>query len=405
MTATPVGPPPGLPLDGVRVLDLSTVFMGPLAAQLLADWGADVVKVETPSGDQVRSVGDAAGVGLGTTFVNANRGKRSLAIDLKSDVGRQALLSLVDHADLLMHNIRPPAAVRLGIDFETLHARNPRLVHCAFRGYGAGGPYADHPAYDDVIQAVSGIADAQAVGGAEPAYWRCAAADKVMGIYGAAAACAALRAREVDGVGRQVEVPMFEGMASFMSFDRQGGWLTDPPSGPTGYSRTDSAHRRPYATLDGHLAVMIYADKHWISFFDLIGQPELALDPRFGDLRARTENIDTLYELLATHLGTRTSAEWTQALTDADIPHGPVNSIEDLFSDPQLASTDFFWDVEQPGIGTVRLARSPIDMGGPRRAPSPAPQLGAHSREVLTEAGMDAEQIDRMVGDGTVVES
>src|SRR5690606_39064022 len=236
------------PLAGVRVLDLSTVFMGPYAAQILAEWGADVIKVEALGGDQVRGIGDTNDTGVGPVFVNANRGKRSVAVDLKTDAGREVLHALVREADLLIHNVRPPAAARLGITWEDLREVNPRLVLCAFRGYGAGGPYADRPAYDDVIQAASGVASAQAAAGDEPGYWRSAASDKVMGIYGAAAACAALRAREVDGTGRAVEIPMFEGMASFMLLDRQGGWLSDPPTGPTGYPRTDSPHRRPYAT-------------------------------------------------------------------------------------------------------------------------------------------------------------
>ena len=266
----------GDPLTGVRVLDLSTIFMGPYAAQLLAEWGADVIKVEALDGDQVRGIGDVTGAGAGPIFVNANRGKRSLAVDLKSERAREVLHALVRGTDVLLHNIRPPAAARLGLTWDELSEVNPGLVLCAFRGYAKGGPHADRPAYDDVIQAASGIASAQAAAGGEPEYWRSAASDKVMGLYGAAATCAALRAREVDGAGRPVEVPMFEGMASFMLLDRQGGWLTDPPSGPSGYPRTDSPHRRPYATRDGHLAVMMYADKHWTAFFEIIGRPELA---------------------------------------------------------------------------------------------------------------------------------
>ncbi|GAB3693390.1 CaiB/BaiF CoA transferase family protein [Saccharopolyspora tripterygii] len=389
-------------LTGVRVLDLSTIFMGPYAAQLLAEWGADVIKVESLVGDQVRSIGDVAGTGAGPIFVNANRGKRSLAVDLKGERAREVLHALVRGTDVLLHNIRPPAAARLGLTWDELSEVNPALVLCAFRGYGKGGPHADHPAYDDVIQAASGIASAQAAAGGEPEYWRSAASDKVMGLYGAAATCAALRAREIDGAGRPVEIPMFEGMASFMLLDRQGGWLTDPPSGPSGYPRTDSPHRRPYATRDGHLAVMMYADKHWTAFFEIIGRPELAEDRRFGDIRARTSHIDELYELLAREMATRTSAEWSEAFERADIPHGPVNTVEDLFADPQLAATDFFHTVEQPGVGPVRLARRPIDFGTPPPPPRPAPLLGQHSREVLAEAGIPDEDVQRLVDAGVL---
>ncbi|MFD6321526.1 CaiB/BaiF CoA transferase family protein [Streptomyces sp. NPDC001812] len=391
-----------LPLEGVRVLDLSTVFMGPYAAQILAGWGAEVIKVEALEGDQVRGIGDVGRTGLGPIFINANGGKRSLALDLKAAGAREVLHALVRRTDLLLHNVRPPAAARLGITWEDLSVVNPSLVHCAFRGYGAGGPWADRPAYDDVIQAGSGVAMAQAVGGAEPAYWRSAVADKVMGIYGAAAACAALRSRDVTGEGRAVEVPMFEAMAAFMLLDRQGGWVTDPPNGPTGYPRTDSPHRRPYATKDGYLAVMIYADKQWLSFFRLIGRTDLGDDPRFHDINARTRHIDELYALLANEIATRTTAEWEAAFEEADIPHGPVNTIEDLFSDPQLVATDFFQTIHQPGMGPVRLARSPIDMGVPAAAPRPAPRLGEHTREILAEAGFAAEEITQLHDDRVV---
>lgn len=389
-------------LAGVRVLDLSTIFMGPYASQLLAEWGADVIKVESLDGDQVRGIGDVAGAGVGPIFVNANRGKRSLAVDLKSERAREVLHALVRGTDVLLHNIRPPAAARLGLTWDELSEVNPALVLCAFRGYAKGGPHADRPAYDDVIQAASGIASAQAAAGGEPEYWRSAASDKVMGLYGAAATCAALRAREIDGAGRSVEIPMFEGMASFMLLDRQGGWLTDPPSGPSGYPRTDSPHRRPYATRDGHLAVMMYADKHWTAFFEIIGRPELAEDRRFHDIRARTSHIDELYELLAREMVTRTSAEWNEAFERADIPHGPVNTVEDLFADPQLAATDFFHTVDQPGVGRVRLARRPIDFGTPSPPPRPAPLLGQHSREVLAEAGIPDDDVQRLIDAGVL---
>lgn len=390
------------PLAGVRVLDLSTVFMGPYAAQILSEWGADVVKVESLGGDQVRRVGDTAGNGVGPIFINANRGKRSLAVDLKVADARAVLHALVREADLLIHNIRPPAARRLGITWEELSEVNPKLVLCSFRGYGAGGPYADRPAYDDVIQAASGVADAQAAAGDEPDYWRSAASDKVMGVYGAAAACAALRARDVDGAGRPVEIPMFEGMASFMLLERQGGWLGDPPAGPTGYPRTDSPHRRPYATKDGYLAVMMYADKHWKGFFELIGRPELAADPRFGDIGGRTQHIDELYGMLADAMRTRTSAEWSADFERADIPHGPVNTIEDLFSDPQLIATDFFHTVDQPGAGPVRLARRPVDLHTAPHVPEPAPLLGEHTREVLAQAGLPDERIQHLLDSGVI---
>ncbi|QIX25306.1 CoA transferase [Nocardioides sp. JQ2195] len=391
------------PLAGVTVIELSTVFMAPYCAQLLAEWGADVIKVESPDGDTVRSINDHQGSGLGPVFVTANRGKRSVALDLKDPRGMAALRSLVADADVFLHNIRPPAARRLGITGEELLEINPRLIHCGFRGFGAGGPYADQPAYDDVIQAASGVAAAQAVDGSEPAYWRSAAADKIMGLYGAAAISAALAGRGSTDLGRIIEVPMFEGMASFMLLDRQGGWVQNPPTGPTGYARTDSEHRKPYRTSDGHLSVMVYADKQWLAFFDLIGKPELGSDPRFATIGARTRNIDELYSILADEMLRHTTQEWMALFRAADIPHGPVNSIEDLFEDEHLVATEFFHTLDQPGLGEVRLARSPISMGVPPHPARPAPRLGEHTEQVLEGTGLGPDDVAKLVADGVAV--
>lgn len=391
------------PLAGVTVIELSTVFMAPYCAQLLAEWGADVIKVESPAGDTVRGVNDHEGRGLGPVFVTANRGKKSVVLDLKDPRGMEVIRSLISTADVFLHNIRPPAARRLGITGEELLAVNPRLIHCGFRGFGAGGPYSDRPAYDDVIQAASGVAAAQTVDGSEPAYWRSAAADKIMGLYGAAAISAALAGRAGTDVGRIIEVPMFEGMASFMLLDRQGGWVQNPPTGPTGYARTDSEHRKPYRTSDGYLSVMVYADKHWLAFFDLIGRQELGSDPRFADIGARTRNIDELYSILSDEMMRRSTEEWMRLLGAADIPHGPVNSIESLFEDEHLTATKFFHTLDQPGLGEVRLARSPISMGMPPEPARPAPRLGEHTEQVLADTGLAADDIAKLVADGVAV--
>lgn len=387
-----------LPLSGVRVLDLSTVFMAPYCGQVLADWGADVIKIEAPEGDTVRSINQFSGSGLGPIFITANHGKRSIVLDLKQDSARAALHRLVETADVLLHNVRPAAARRLSIDAKSLRAVNPALIHCSFRGYGRGGPYAEWPAYDDVIQAAAGVADAQASDGSSPAYWRSAAADKIVGLYGAAAINAALHARGGSGEGATIEVPMFEAMASFMLLDRQGGWVTDPPSGPTGYARTDSLYRRPYRTADGYLAVLIYTDRQWQRFFAAVGREHMGEDPRYATIEHRTRAIDELYRFVEDELSTRTTAECTAILSEADIPHGPVNSIEDLFTDPHLEQTGFFREIEQPGIGQVRLSRSPIDFGGGFAPVRPAPLLGEHTREVLEEVGILSAQIDEMLG-------
>ena len=397
MISRPRGDQGPLPLDGVRILDLSTVFMAPYCAQVLADWGADVIKVESPDGDTVRAINQVDGNGLGPIFITANHGKRSVVLDLKNPEALNALERLVTSSDVLIHNVRPAAARRLGIGDESLLRINPALIHCSFRGYGSGGPYEDLPAYDDVIQAATGVAAAQAADGSRPAYWRSSAADKIVGLYGAAAVCAALQARSGTGRGCAIEVPMFEAMASFMLLDRQGGWVAYPPNGPTGYARTDSRYRRPYRTSDGYLAVLIYTDRHWRRFFSAVGKEHLADDPRFATIDGRTKAIDELYRLVEDELATRSTAACTELLLEADIPHGPVNSIEDLFSDPHLAGTEFFRTLEQPGLGEVRLSRSPVDFGVPFQVPEPAPRLGEHTREVLDEHGFSADDIDRLI--------
>jgi crotonobetainyl-CoA:carnitine CoA-transferase CaiB-like acyl-CoA transferase len=329
-------------------------------------------------------VGDEQKIGMGPIFCASNRGKRSIVLDLKHDEDRTVLDRLVERTDILVHNTRISAARRLGVDARRLQAINPRLVHCTLRGYGAGGPYADRPAYDDVIQAISGLAAVQG-GTGSPEYVRSPVADKVAGLMASAAVLAALHARDATGVGGAVEVPMFETVASFLLLEQQGGWLFDPPRGPTGYARTRSPYRRPYQTADGHLAVMVYTDAQWRSFFSLIGHAEMADDPRYRTIRDRTEHIDELYELLDDELRTRTSAEWVEYFDECGIPAGPVNKLEDLFDDPHLAATGFFETEDHRVAGRARYARQPVSFGGLPGHGGTAPLLGEHTGEVIAE--------------------
>ncbi|MEV6108355.1 CoA transferase [Streptomyces sp. NPDC051940] len=390
------------PLDGVRVVDLSSTFMGPYCTLLLAQWGADVVKVEPPAGDVVRYIGDSRGTGMGPVFLNVNRGKRGVALDLKHAGAREVLERLVGGADVFVHNLRPAAARRLRITAEDVLGINPRAVYCALRGFGAGGPYADRPAYDDVIQAASGMAAVQGGPGGSAEYLRTAAADKTVGLMAAAAVLAALHGRQASGRGQVVEVPMLETMAGFMLLEQQGGWVFDPPAGPTGYARTESPHRRPYRTADGELAVMIYTDGQWRAFFEAIGRPALADDPRYRTIRERTEHIDELYALVGAELATRSTAAWQAELDARDIPATRVNSVSDLFEDPHLKATGFFERVDHPVAGPLRLARPAVSVGQAEVPLRPAPVLGEHTAEVLRELGLTGADIERLRGAGVL---
>jgi crotonobetainyl-CoA:carnitine CoA-transferase CaiB-like acyl-CoA transferase len=376
----------GLPLDGVRVVDLTTVVSGPYGTLLLADFGADVVKVESPTGDVARDLGPRAHEGMGAVYLACNRGKRSVVLDLQSDEGRGRLAELVAASDVLVHNMRRDAAERCGADPDTLLAVNPNLVHCAIVGFGAAGPYADLPAYDDTVQAVAGIAGAQSWMHGEPAYAAQAVADKVAGMAAAFAIAAALRKREVDGSGAVIEIPMAELMASFGLVEHLWGRVFVPPRGEVRYPRVSTPSRRPFPTADGHLAALVYTDRDWRRFFAMIGRPELADDPRYATLHARTQHVDELYGLVAEHLATDTTAVWFARLREAEIPAAPYNSVEDLFDDEHFLAVGLFDEVEHPTEGRLLQCVTPITVDGERVGnDTPAPQLGADTDAVFDE--------------------
>lgn len=369
------------PLAGVRVLELATTLMGPYAAMMLAQLGADVIKVEAPGGDINRNVGDATGLGMAPGFINANLGKRSIELDLRRAEDRTTFHDLIRWADVFVHNRPPGGAARLEVDYASLRDVNPALIHCSAIGFGSAGPYRDLPAYDDVIQAVSGLAWVQ--GPERPEYMKSAIADKICGLMVSGAITAALFERERSGQGQAIEVPMFETMAGVMLLEQQQGWVFDPPRGETLYSRTASPYRKPYATKDGVLSVVVYTDRHWSSFFEIVGRPELNTDPRFNTVRARTENIDELYQIVEECLATRATAEWIELLRAARIPAMPVNSLTDLFSDPHLVETEFFREGTQPEIGAVRTPRHPASFSRTALTRTrPAPRLDEHGQTI-----------------------
>ena len=376
----------GLPLDGVRVVDLTTVVSGPYGTLLLADFGADVIKVEAPAGDLARDLGPRANAGMGAVFLNCNRNKRSVVLDLATDDGRATLKRLADTADVVVHNMRRDAAERCGADPATLTAGHPALVHCAIVGFGPDGPYANLPAYDDTVQAVSGIAGAQEWMTGEPTYAASAMADKVAGLTAAFAVSAALRKREVDGTGSVIEVPMAEMLASFGLLEHLWGRTFVPPRGEARYPRVSSPVRRPFPTADGHLAVVVYSDRDWARFFAMIGRPELATEPRYATLHDRTQHLDELYTLVADHLVDDTTAAWFERFTAAGIPSVPYNQVDDLFDDPHFLAVGLLEETVHPSEGTLLQCPTPVTFDGVHAALGrPAPTLGADTDALLAE--------------------
>lgn len=388
------------PLAGVKILDLTTVVMGPFATQILAELGAEVIKVESRDGDNMRHVGPMKSPGMGHLFLHLNRGKRDVVLDLKQPEGREAVLRLAAQSDVLVYNVRPAAMQRLGLSWDDVRAVNPRIVYVGAYGYSERGPGAGRPAYDDLIQGITGLPWLTSRNGeAPPRFAPVNLADRVTGLHLVYAITAALFHRERSGEGQSVEVPMFESVAQFVLGDHLAGMSYEPPIGGTGYARL--AERRPYATQDGWLIVLVYNDAQWGRFLPAIGRPDLVADPRFASHGQRAQHIDEVYDFLAGVLATRTSAEWLALLQSIDVPVGPMNTVADLLEDEHLLATGFFEPEAHPSEGPLLAPRTPTNWSatppGPR---TPAPRLGEHSVEVLREIGYSDDEIAAMVGKG-----
>ena len=401
---TPDAPGPAGPLAGVRILDLTTVILGPFATQILAQLGAQVIKVESPDGDNMRHVGPMRHAGMGHIFLNANAGKQSVVLDLKHPQGREAALRLADTCDVFISNVRPQALARLGLDHQSLRLRNPRLIHVSCCGFHQDGPDAARPAYDDLIQGATGVPWLmQAYGNPQPAYAPTTLSDRVTGLHTVYAVTTALYARTQTGQGQAVVVPMFEAMAQFILGDHMAGLTFEPPQGEPGYARLLTPHRKPYATQDGMLCVLIYNDKHWQNFFAAIGESEgLGRDPRFITHSARAQHIDAVYEEVGRIMTTRTTAQWRTLLDQADVPNMPMNSPADLLSNPQLRATGFVREEVHPTEGTLHTLGHPTQWSDtpPARHLSPAPRLGEHTRSVLASVGYSATEIETLLNNG-----
>jgi len=373
------------PLAGIRVVDLTSMVFGPYGTQIMADMGADVIKVETPDGDNTRYINAGPAPGLGGVFVNVNRGKRSVVLDLKSDAGKEALRRLIATADVFIHSMRGKAITRLGFDYEAVKAIKPDIVYTNCYGYSRRGPDADKPAYDDTIQAECGLPYVQQLMTGKPDFVATIMADKVAGLTGLYATMMALFHRERTGEGQEVEVGMFETMASFMLVEHASGMLFDPPLGPAHYHRVVARNRKPYKTRDGYNAALVYNDKHWRAFVDAV-KPEWAT-PDLDKLENRAKQIERVYGLLGETFATRTTQEWLDLLEELHVPAAPLRTTDELFENEHLNAIGFFETVES-SYGPIRYPGVPTWFSKtPGKVAGPTPALGEHTQEVLDELG------------------
>lgn len=394
-----------LALEGIRVIDLTGVLLGPSGTQILGDLGADVIKVEPPSGDTTRNVGVARHTAMASLFLHTNRNKRSIAIDLKHPKGIAALRKLLKTADVLFHNMRPQAMKRLGLTYEDVRKLNDRIIYCAAFGYGQNGRYAARPAYDDLIQGAVALPSLFQKLGLEPVYIPAALIDRMVALTAVYSVTTALFHRERTGEGQSIEIPMFETMAQMILSEHFGGRTFEPPEGEMGYSRLLSPYRKPYATADGQICALMYTDKHWNAFFKVADRPDLAADPRFQGLASRNTHIDVLYQAAQEIMRTRTTSGWIELLDQLEIPVMPLHTLDSLVDDPHLADVGFFEKVDHPSEGEIwSMPRASIWSKTPPSVRRLAPRLGEHSVEILREAGFSEFDIECMRREGVIVE-
>lgn len=395
------------PLVGLKVVDLTAVLMGPSATQMLAELGADVIKIESPEGDATRKIGPNGDAQMGPIYLGLNRNKRSVVLDLKSPKGREAFLRLAADADVVVTNVRPKGMERLKLTYDDVAEVNPRIIYASLVGFSQRGRYARSPAFDDLIQAAAALPwmVAENTDG-NPRYIPVNIADRTVGYYAFGVILAALYSRERTGKGQQVDVPMFETMVPYMLGDHLYGEKFIPPQGEFGYPRILARARTPFRTKDAWVCCAIYHDHHWEAFLDVIGKPDMwRTDPRLATMTTRTAHSEELSEFVRGHMVQRTTAEWQEALARADIPVFPMNTPESLLNDPHLRDIDFYSEVEHPVVGRIRETRVPSEWHGtPPSGYRLPPVLGEHSREVLREAGYSDTEIDEMIRLGSTSE-
>lgn len=393
------------PLTGVRILDLTSVVLGPIATQILGDYGAEIIKVENTEGDLMRSNGVSLHPGMSSIFLAINRNKRSIAVDLKTPEGLNVVKQLIPQVDIFIHNMRVAAIEKLGLGYDAVSAAKPDIVYCAAPGFGQSGPHRDKPAFDDIIQAACGLASLNSVGHEQPDYAPTLVADKTAGMAVVNSVLAALFYRERTGRGQYVEVPMFETMVSFMLTEHLGGLTFDPPPAKAGYARLLVGGRKPAPTKDGFIAILPYTANHWVAFFNIAGRPELTEKYSVTDRRARNTHIVDLYRELTQITQYRSTAEWMEICEELDIPATPIYGIDELIDHPHLREVGLFEDAQHPTEGPIRFVAPPTRFSAtPARVRFHAPLLGQHTTEVLRELGYAETDIEMLKERGIVKE-
>ncbi len=390
------------PLNGITIIDLTTVLMGPFATQHLGDMGANVIKVEPLKGDVIRYSNQGRNHGMSNLFLNNNRNKRSIVLDLKKKEGKSVLTKLIITGDVLVSNVRPQAMARLGLSYADVKKINSSIIYVSCFGFGQHGPYAERAAYDDIIQTMVGVPHLfERAYDEPPKFLPSNFCDRVCGLTAVNAVTTALFYRERTGQGQLIEIPMYETMVQFLMGDHLGGHTFEPPIGKMGYARIVNPNRKPYKTKDGYLAMLVYNDKHWATFLTLINRTDLIGQGIFANVAARGANIVEVYGFVREIMLQNSTETWLKRLKNADIPHTIVPTLEDILENEHLQAINFFPEYEHPSEGKIRMTAIPSQWSVSQPdIRLPAPRLGEHSREILADYGYSIKEIEQMIEKG-----